>query len=71
VVPACFAHLAYLIPGMWISHHLRWFVVGPGEEGIEFSVLIAVCTVACIAAYWPRRAARAEPIAQPGVGALT
>jgi uncharacterized membrane protein YphA (DoxX/SURF4 family) len=54
VVPACFGHLSYLVPALWIEHHLHWFNVGPGENGIEFPLLIVVCTVACILAYWPR-----------------
>jgi uncharacterized membrane protein YphA (DoxX/SURF4 family) len=58
IVPACFGHLSYLIPGMWIAHRRHWFVEGAAENGIEFSVLIIVCTVACILAYWPARAAR-------------
>jgi hypothetical protein len=64
MVPACFAHLSYLVPALWIEHHLRWFVVGPGENGIEFPLLLDVCATACILAYWPRRATA------PGVEAL-
>ncbi len=53
VVPACLAHLTYLVPGLWISHRLRWFDVGPGEGGIEFPLLIVVCSIACVVGYWP------------------
>jgi putative oxidoreductase len=60
VVPACLAHLAILVPGMWISHRLRWFVVGPGEGGVEYSVMLATCAVASALASWPRRAPAAD-----------
>jgi len=53
VVPACVGNLVILVPGMWIAHHMRWFVVGPGEGGIEYSALLIACTVACMLAYWP------------------
>jgi uncharacterized membrane protein YphA (DoxX/SURF4 family) len=65
VVPACFGHLSYLVPALWIEHRLRWFNVGPGENGIEFPLLIVVCTVACILAYWPRE--RASSLAHGAV----
>ena len=57
VVPACFAHLGYLVPALWIEHRLRWFDVGPGENGVEFPLLIVVCTIACVVGYWPSRGA--------------
>jgi uncharacterized membrane protein YphA (DoxX/SURF4 family) len=59
VVPACLGNLAVLLPGMWIAHRLHWFVVGPGEGGIEFSVVLVAGAVASILAYAPvRRRAR-------------
>jgi len=54
VVFACLGHLAYLIPGMWISHEWDWFVVGPGEGGIEFSVLLIAGALATLYAHVPR-----------------
>ena len=57
VVPACLGHLSYLVPAMWIEHKMRWFVVGPGgvgmDNGIEFTVVLVVCSVACILGFWP------------------
>jgi hypothetical protein len=51
---------------MWIEHKMRWFVVGPGgvgmDNGIEFTVVLVVCTVACILGYWPRTTRAAEPM---------
>jgi putative oxidoreductase len=67
VVPACFGHLSYLVPAMWIEHHMRWFVVGPGgigkDNGVEFTVVLVVCSVACILGYWPQATATTEPVA--------
>jgi putative oxidoreductase len=66
VVPACLGHLSYLVPAMWIEHKMRWFVVGPGgvgmDNGIEFTVVLVVCSVACILGYWPRATRAAEPM---------
>lgn len=53
VVPACVGNLLVVVPGMWISQQGAWFVVGPGEGGIEFPVLITACSVATMWAYWP------------------
>ena len=58
VVPACFGNLLIIVPGLWIAH-AGWFDVGPGENGVEFSITLSVCAVACILAYWPVREARA------------
>jgi uncharacterized membrane protein YphA (DoxX/SURF4 family) len=64
VVPACFGHLSYLVPALWIEHHTRWFVVSPNgrgmQNGIEFSLMLIVCSVACILAYWPQPARAVE-----------
>lgn len=60
VVPACLGNLLILVPGTWIAHRLKWFVLGPGEDGIEYSVLLIACTVACLLAYWPAAAPRPE-----------
>ena len=61
VVPACFVHLSYIVPALWIEHEMNWFDVGPGENGIEFPLLIVVCTIACILAYWPGRRTAPSP----------
>lgn len=55
VVPACIGNLAVIVPGMWISQRMHWFNVGPGENGIEFPLLLAAGAVASILAYLPRR----------------
>jgi hypothetical protein len=63
---------------MWIEHKMRWFVVGPGgvgmDNGIEFTVVLVVCSVACILGYWPQgdrrgRASASRRAATTGGGA--
>ncbi|MEO7731955.1 MAG: hypothetical protein ABIY55_13355, partial [Kofleriaceae bacterium] len=55
IVPACIGNLIIIIPGMWISHRLAWFDVGPGENGVEYSVVLIACSLACMLAYAPVR----------------
>jgi uncharacterized membrane protein YphA (DoxX/SURF4 family) len=55
VVLACLGNLAVIVPGMWLSQHMAWFNVGPGEGGIEFPVLLAAGALASILVYLPRR----------------
>jgi len=41
--------------GIWISHARHgWFVVGPGENGMEYSVTLIACLSAVLWTYWPR-----------------
>jgi putative oxidoreductase len=55
VVPACMGHIVILSVGILVFHApLGWFVVGPGEGGMEFSVLMISCLVAVLLAHWPR-----------------
>ena len=61
IVPACLGHLLILVPGMIISQHLAWFVVGPGEGGIEYPVLLSAGAIASLIAYWPRTASAPVP----------
>jgi putative oxidoreductase len=66
VVPACVGHILMLGTGIWLFHAPHWFVigpdnvVGPGKEGIEYSVLLITCFVSILLAYWPlkRRSTR-------------
>lgn len=61
VVPACLGHMLVLSTGVWLFHAPNWFaigptnVVGPGEEGMEYSVLLMSCFFSILLAYWPRR----------------
>ncbi|WP_269630431.1 DoxX family protein [Pelomonas sp. BJYL3] len=56
VVPACAAHVVVLLTGIVVFHYpLGWYVVGPGEGGMEFSVLMISCLLAVAWAHWPRR----------------
>ncbi|HJV47849.1 MAG TPA: DoxX family membrane protein [Geothrix sp.] len=55
-IPASLAHAGILAMGIWTVHAPDWFVVGPGENGMEFSLLLIVCFLAPVLAAWPRRA---------------
>lgn len=61
VVPACLGHILVLGTGIWLFHAPNWFavgpdnVVGPGQEGMEYSVLLITCFLSVLLAYWPRR----------------
>lgn len=54
VVPACLGQIFVLSMGIWIAHAPRWFVVGPGENGMEYSVLLIACFVSVLLAHWPK-----------------
>jgi len=59
VVPACIAHLIVLLFGVAIVHAKSgWFVVGPGENGMEYSVTLIAILSAVLWIYWPRK----EPV---------
>lgn len=55
VVPACAGHIFVFCMGIWQAHWPLWFVVGPGEEGMEYSVLLIACFFSVLLAYWPRQ----------------
>jgi len=56
VVPACIGHLVILVAGVWLEHAPHgWYVVGPGANGMEYSVLLIACLVAVLWTYWPRK----------------
>lgn len=45
-----------LIAGIILVHGPEgWFVVGHGRNGSEYSVLLILCFVSCIVAYWPKK----------------
>lgn len=45
-----------LIAGIILVHGPEgWFVVGHGRNGSEYSVLLILCFVSVIIAYWPKR----------------
>jgi hypothetical protein len=39
-----------------VVHYPDWFIVGPGENGMELPLVYIACYAACILAYWPPRA---------------
>ena len=59
IVPACLGHMLVLSTGVWLFHAPNWFavgptnIVGPGEEGMEYSVLLMSCFFSILLAYWP------------------
>ena len=61
VVPACLGHISVLITGVCLYHAPYWFVigpnnvVGPGREGMEYSILLISCFFSILLAYWPRQ----------------
>jgi putative oxidoreductase len=45
-----------LLMGIILVHGPEgWFVVGHGRNGSEYSVLLILCFVSSIVAYWPKR----------------
>jgi putative oxidoreductase len=55
VVPACFGHIIVLVTGIVLIHASDgWFVVGPGQDGMEYSVTLIACLVTVLWAHWPR-----------------
>lgn len=51
---ACLGHIAILAMGIWLVHWPDWFVVGPGTDGMEYSVLLIACFAAVLMAHIPR-----------------
>ncbi|WP_243384546.1 hypothetical protein [Geothrix alkalitolerans] len=66
VVPACAGHLVILGAGIAIAHWPDWFVVGPGTDGMEQSVLLISCFTSLALAHWPARAIAPDFIEAPG-----
>lgn len=45
-----------LVTGIILVHGPEgWFVVGHGRNGAEYNVLLILCFVSAIVAYWPKR----------------
>lgn len=45
-----------LVVGIILVHGPEgWFVVGHGRNGAEYNVLLILCFVSAIVAYWPKR----------------
>lgn len=56
VVPACICHMVVLVMGIFLDHmHHGWFVVGGGQDGMEYSVVLITCLVGVMWSYWPRK----------------
>lgn len=74
VVPACLGHFLVLSTGIWLFHAPHWFVigpdnvVGPGEEGVEYSMLLIACFFSVLLAYWPHNHSRNTFHTQESIG---
>lgn len=61
VVPACLGHMLVLVTGIVLFHAPHWFVigpksvVGPGHEGVEYSMLLITCFMSILIAYLPKQ----------------
>jgi putative oxidoreductase len=56
VVPACIGQIIILITGIALIHASSgWFVVGPGKNGVEYSITLIACLFAVLWAHWPRQ----------------
>ncbi len=64
VVPGCAAHMSILGLGVCITHWGRWFIQGPGEGGMEYSVLLLTAFSVGIWTSGPagRHGAAADPL---------
>lgn len=60
VVPGAVGMIVVHTMGMILHHRLRWFAVGPGEEGNEFPALLVASFLAVLLAHWPLAGARAQ-----------
>jgi len=72
VVPGALGMLFVHGMGMIVHHHLRWFAVGPGDEGNEFPAMLMLCFFAVMIAHWPARqsaTAAARPRREADAGA--
>lgn len=61
MVPACLGHIFVLCVGIWMAHAPRWFIVGPGENGMEYSMVFLACFLGVLLAHWPRESREATP----------
>ncbi|MBI3713240.1 MAG: DoxX family protein [Burkholderiales bacterium] len=62
VILACLGHMAIIFAGIVHVHYPNgWYVVGPGEGGMEWGVILLVCLTGVLFAHWPRRSG-ARPV---------
>jgi putative oxidoreductase len=55
VIIACILDILILATGIYLIHmHEGWFVVGPGKDGVEYSLALIAGLVAVLLAYWPK-----------------
>lgn len=57
VVPACLGHMVVILFGLVHVHYqYGWYVVGPGEGGMEWPFILLTSLLGVLWAYWPRKA---------------
>jgi len=57
VLPACIGHMVIISFGLVHVHaQYGWYVVGPGQGGMEWGFILLTALSAVMWAYWPRTA---------------
>ncbi|MBC3806855.1 DoxX family protein [Undibacterium seohonense] len=57
VLPACMGHMVIISFGLVHVHaQYGWYVVGPGQGGMEWGFILLTALSAVMWAYWPRTA---------------
>jgi uncharacterized membrane protein YphA (DoxX/SURF4 family) len=60
VLPACVGHSVVILFGLVHVHYqYGWYVVGPGQGGMEWPFILLACLLGVMWAYWPRKAVAA------------
>jgi putative oxidoreductase len=56
VVPACIGHIIVVCFGLLHVHsHYGWYVVGPGQGGMEWGFILLTSLLGVMWAYWPQQ----------------
>lgn len=55
VIPACIGHMVVISFGLVHVHYqYGWYVVGPGNGGMEWGAILLTSLAGVLWAYWPR-----------------
>ena len=56
VIPACIGHMVVICFGLVHVHYqYGWYVVGPGQGGMEWPFILLSSLLGILWAYWPRK----------------
>jgi putative oxidoreductase len=56
IIPACIGHMLVIFFGIIHVHaQYGWYVVGPGQGGMEWGFILLTCLLGVLWAYWPRK----------------